>query len=326
VANKKVELQLHWSEYLNGDWSTRESGGYSPVISQPVPASFDPKRVFIHVSKEYDAGVELGVFIHLGGPSDAAINRAFYLAGRNSAVQPKDYGTKPKNPFSAQEEIANRYSGSGDLTVSFQERITTEPGRTPAAAPKSILQQGSSYTLLPCNNELMPLGVSDDAIRNASDPAAVTAALKSGLGEIATLIKPVFYQDNLHTFFVEPDVAERTIEEWQEWVTKTPQPEPGWRIPGDIVVTPDIPRKWPIPDPGPLHPSIDPGSVINPASGRDWLNQSRLSDEVRSRPDRSDGPTRYRNRDCDRPSGEPRTSPYQPWQRSGRWQHRHCPR
>ena len=32
-------------------------------------------------------------------------------------------------------------------------------------------------------------------------------------------MKPVFYQDNAHTLFVEPNVTERTIEEWQEWVT-----------------------------------------------------------------------------------------------------------
>ena len=65
-------------------------------------------------------------------------------------------------------------------------------------------------------------------------------------------MKPVFYQDNAHTFFVEPSVTERTIEEWQEWVTRTPQPEPGWQKPDwwkDIVVVPEMPRKWPIPDP-----------------------------------------------------------------------------
>jgi hypothetical protein len=40
-------------------------------------------------------------------------------------------------------------------------------------------------------------------------------------------MKPVFYQDNAHTLFIEPNVEERTVEDWKEWVTRTPQSEPG---------------------------------------------------------------------------------------------------
>jgi len=270
VANKQVDVQLHWSEYLKGEWSTRESGGFSPLIYETVGASFKPSDVFIHVSKDYDPadGAELGVFIHMSDP----IDRAFYLAGRNSAPERGSYADKPANPFSsANSEIANRYSGSGAFTVSFQERITTEWGKTPPKANPSILQQGGSYTLLPCNNNLTALGVSEEAFQGAANPDAVKAAIKSGLGEIASLMKPAFYQDNRHTLFIEPNVSERTIEEWQEWVTQTPQPEPGWREPDwwkEIVVIPDIPRMWPIPDPGdPWRLPID----INPIPDRDWL-------------------------------------------------------
>jgi hypothetical protein len=275
-AKKQVDLQLHWSEYLHGEWSTRESGGFSPVISQIVPTSFTPSSVFIHVSKGYDPdGAELGVFVHMGGAPDGKINRAFYLAGRNSAVESKDYGDKPNNPFdSANAEIANRYSGSGALKVSFRERITTEPEKTAPPANLTILQAGDGYTLLPCNNNLTAVGVSEEAYQNAWDPAAVRAAIVSGLGEISSLIKPVFYQDNRHTFFVEPDLAERTIEEWQEWITSTPAFEParqrpdGWK---EIVVVQEIPKGWPIPDPGGDPWPIDPGSLVNPERDRDWL-------------------------------------------------------
>lgn len=146
---------------------------------------------------------------------------------------------------SANVPLANRYSGSGEFIVSFQERVTTEPGKTPPKANPSILQQGGGYTLLPCDNNLTALDVS----------------------EIAALMKPVFYQDNAHTLFVEPSVTERTIEEWQDWITRTPQPEPGWRDPDwwkEIVVIPD-PR-----DPrGGFR--IDPGSLINPIPDSDWL-------------------------------------------------------
>ncbi|WP_337287743.1 neuraminidase-like domain-containing protein [Candidatus Methylomirabilis sp.] len=286
VAEKKVEVQLHWSEYLQGEWSTRESGGFSPLsgwdfldpgLSTTMPATFKPSDVFIHVSKEYDPAddAELGVFINMmGGASDST----FYLTGCNSApeLKLKLSWSKLKNPFSANTEIVTRYSGSGALKVSYDApQITTEPGKTPPKANLSILQQGSGYSLLPCNNNLSTLGVSEDAYRNAADPAAVKAAIESGLAEIASLIKPVFYQDNRHTLFVEPNVTERTIKEWQDWVTRTPQPEPGRREPDwwkKIVVIPETSRRWPIPDPGdPWRLSIHSGSLINPIPDRDWL-------------------------------------------------------
>jgi hypothetical protein len=274
VAKKQVDVQLHWSEYLQGEWTTRESGGFA-TISKIVNNSFNPITVFVHVSKAFDAetGEESGVYIHLGG----AINQAFHLAGRNSAPEQASYAAKPDNPYnSANTELANRYSGSGGLKVSFQERITTEPGKTPPKANPSILQQGGAYTLLPCDNNLTALGVSEDAYLTAANPAAVKAAIERGVGGIASLMRPVFYQDNAHTLFVEPSVTERTIEEWQDWVTRTPQPEPGWRDPDwwkEIVVIPEMPKKWPIPDhrdPRGGFP-IDAGSLINPKPDFDWL-------------------------------------------------------
>lgn len=274
IAKKQVDVQLHWSEYLRGEWTTPESGDFS-TISKTVKNPFHPKTVFVHVSKAFDVetGEERGVYVHLGG----AINQAFYLAGRNSAPEQAGYSAKPDNPYnSANTGLANRYSGSGELKVSFQERITTEPGKTPPKANPSILQQGGEYTLLPCDNNLTALGVSEDAYLNAANPTALKAAIELGVGEIASLMKPVFYQDNAHTLFVEPSVTERTIEEWQDWVTRTPQPEPGWRLPDwwkELVVIPEIPKKWPIPDPrGPRGGfPIDPGSLVNPIPGFDWL-------------------------------------------------------
>ena len=319
AVKRDVEAQLHWSEYVNGEWTTRESGEFSapsPVVATGL-ATFDPKSVFVHVTKEpYEGDEERGVYVHLHqtyssaaanagpyqvleaikmlvgvGPSQAhggigkffglatpatPFNQAFYLAGRNSAPESGPYASKPANPFnSANTTVATRYRGSGSLKVSFKEQITTEPGKSPPLANPDILKKSGSYTLLPCNNHLTALGVSADAYRGAADPDAVEAAIRNSLGEIATLMKPVFYQDNRHTFFVEPDVTERTIEEWQEWVTRTPATEPGWREPDwwkEIVVIPEIPRKWPIPVPDdPWRSPIHPGSLINPVPDRDWL-------------------------------------------------------
>jgi hypothetical protein len=84
-----------------------------------------------------------------------------------------------------------------------------------------------------------------------------------GTADIASLMKPWFYQDNAHTLLVQPTVAERTIEEWQEWVTQTPQPDSETQRPQwwkDIVVTPQVP--------------LANGAVLVGPS-RDWLANSR---------------------------------------------------
>lgn len=274
AVQKELEVQLHWSTYLEGNWSTRESGGVSNLLKGSIDDAFNPTSMFIHVTKEpYENGEERGVYIHLSDP----IDQAFYLAGRNSTPEKDHYSSAPANPYSsANDPRANRYAGSGDLKVSFQARITTEPGKTSPKANPSILQGGDSYIVLPCDNNLTALGGSEEAFQGAANPEAVKAAIESGLGEIASLTKPMFYQDNRHTLFVEPEVTERTIEEWQEWVTRTPQPESDWRNPHwweKVVVIPEIPRKRPFPelkDPR-LGFEIDQGSLINPRPDRDWL-------------------------------------------------------
>jgi hypothetical protein len=91
-----------------------------------------------------------------------------------------------------------------------------------------------------------------------------------GSTEIATLVKPLFYQDHQHTLFIEPTVTETTITEWQNWVEPAFK-EPEWEWP---VVIPDIPR-W-IPekvDPGdPVREiTIDDNSIIKTGFGRDWV-------------------------------------------------------
>ncbi len=271
VANKKVEVQLHWSEYLQGEWSSRESGGFSAVLSQTVSMSFKTSSVFVHVTKSYEAGEERGVYVTLGG----AIKQAFYLAGRNSVPEKASYTSKPANLYNANGVHATRYRGENSLTVTFKQRITTEGHQTQEVNnPLTILQEGNPYTLLPSNNDIT-LGGLDSGSLHADRPEAVADAIEAGLPEIASLIKPIFYQNNTDTLFVEPNVTERTIEEWEEWITRTPQPELGWRIPEkwpDVVVIPGTPWKPPFPDPGdPWRVPIDPGSLINPRPGFDWL-------------------------------------------------------
>ncbi|HKV07042.1 MAG TPA: neuraminidase-like domain-containing protein, partial [Thermoanaerobaculia bacterium] len=271
AATKQVDVQLHWSERLEGEWSTRQSGGYLPAMEAVfyvdldgtlraaltavplnVSVHFNPRSAFVHVVKEpYENGEERGVFIHLSG----GVNQSFYLAGRNSGPALAGYASAPANPYSSNTMLANRYSGSGALTVTFKRRISTEDGKPPVntvETPK-ILEKGGGYTLLPCDNDIT-----------------------LGSPEIASLVKPLFYQDDAHTLFLEPNLTERTIEKWEEWVTHTPQ-EPVWQIPDwdkEIFVVPQVPLgKWP--GPGPEDPDwgtfFDPGSLLGGSPGRDWV-------------------------------------------------------
>jgi hypothetical protein len=272
-GSRTIEAQLHWSEYLEGIWSSRESAGFdgpSPVAII-VTSAFDKKSVFIHVAKEYDIdGEELGVFVHLGGP----FTESFYLASRNSAPERARYEHPPANPFGGAGET-NRYAGDGALTVSYQESITTEPGKTPPKTTPKILLKGSRYKLLPCNNERRKLSVSDETVETAEKPDAVKAAIESGLAELASLSNPVFYQDIHHTLFVQPKVSERTIEEWEEWVTPTPQPETDWSKSDwwkTLPLKAAIPQLPSIPEPQPKW-SLESirESLVNFGGNDDWL-------------------------------------------------------
>jgi hypothetical protein len=244
----EMEAQLHWSEYLEGEWHTPESGELNPPESQKLRASSaDPRTVFIYVSKEpYEDGEERGVFINLSWP----FGQAFYLAGRNSVPERRLLNPPPADPYSAWGPNAARYSGSGKLDVSFYWRVTTGPGTSDwEYETQSILREGRSYTLLPCDND-------------------ITLASH----EIAMLVKPGFYQDNENTLFMEPTVIERTIDEWRGWVGPT-RKEPGLRWP-IVVLIPDVAVKdfFPV-DPGDQfeRPEFNENSLLQPREERDWL-------------------------------------------------------
>lgn len=321
----KVEAHLHWSEYVGGEWTTRQSSDFtapSPLYVrlgdkgglmelEPVkhlvkqsglgigavlnsgivsgvtqgfkvnggnsPPAFRGSDVFIHVAKEpYENGEERGVYIHLGLP----FSQAFYLAGRNSTPEYATFQAGPANPYSISSAPATRYRGGGPLTVKFAQKIKTQigGGREITSNPQTILQQGYTFTLLPADNNIT-LGPPDPATLEAGNAAAVAAAIQSGLAEITSLMKPVFYQDNAHTLFVEPTVAEQTTEQ-TEWVPQTPLPEPTpppWLIKPDLFekyVSPAYVLPWDLPE-DPRQIAINPAeSLINVANGVDWVTNA----------------------------------------------------
>lgn len=251
----EVQVQLHWSEYFQGQWSTRESSGSDNPLSVTVGNSFDSRNVFIHVTKEYDNEEESVVKINLL----SKINGAFHVVSKNSPPEPKLNNDSWGSLFTVLAIIspyiipsvglqATHVTGSGSLSVNFREKITTQDEKPPeeSRADKAILQQGNEFSLLRCSN----------LIDYYPD-------------EFKPIVSPIFYQDGLHNFFIEPSLTETTIDRWEEWIITTPPPvfelDDDWWKSIPIVPIVPIPKQ-----PVPIAP-IDPRARFGIQPKGDWL-------------------------------------------------------
>jgi hypothetical protein len=248
AVRKSVEIQLNWSEYFQGEWSIRASGGFGdPTRRLDLPSwvepGFDRRKVFIHVSKEVEDGEERAVLIHL----DAPISKAFRVVSKNDRPRIEQVGSALAVPYPHGAARATLSTSSGGLSVTFAEQIKTEEGKAPVVteATKTVLRKGlGTFSLLVSGNP-------------RTQPTA----------EIGPLVGPFFYQDNGHTFFVEPTLTETTLQEWEEWVIPPRRSE----IPLDawwqkLPVVAAIPRR-PLTPPTP----IDPGARFQMLTEQDWL-------------------------------------------------------
>ncbi|MCU0543437.1 MAG: neuraminidase-like domain-containing protein [Oscillatoriaceae cyanobacterium Prado104] len=267
ALQRKVEVQLNWSEYYQGKWTTRESGGFGNPLEVLVDMNFDSHQVLIHIIKENKEGEEGAVIINLSGDNfynlvavgegfGAVVNEtAFRVVSKNGLSEIYPTAFPQAMPYSKNGINATQYKASGSLQVSFVERIETVNGGTPTPTntTKNILQQGGNFSLL------MP-----------SNPSMQWTA------EIAALVSPFFYQDNLHTFFVEPTLTETTIERYQEWIVPKPKPtkKPNeWSA--EIPIEHSVARpRLPIPDP------IDPLAKFAIDSQKDWVTNARTVIQV----------------------------------------------
>jgi hypothetical protein len=124
----------------------------------------------------------------------------------------------------------------------------------------------NSYALLPCANPIVP-----SPFLNPSEP---------DYQEAGSLVAPFFFKDttdpstsNELTFFVQPSLTEKTIQEWVWWAVAPAGPAANWLAPSlidQIHVLAQAPAAGPVPvAPG------DPASSIYPV--RDltgWLTSS----------------------------------------------------
>ena len=216
-------------------------------------------KVFIHVTKELTGdGEEGAVLIHLGAP----IGQSFRIVSRNSRPESAGLLAAPTIPYTAPTVLANRRGGTGSLKVSYDQTIVTENGKRTKVVPfaGNIVQGAGRFTLLACAN-----------------------ALTIGGPEVAPLVAPVFFHDEAAalTFFVEPAFHEKTIEEWHEYVARTPEPEVEWDQPDwwkDLPLGPSFP-KYKLPklvdqqDPLWRNP-IDPRAKFGLDDQVDWMTHA----------------------------------------------------
>lgn len=200
-VRRRIEVGLHWTEYVAGEWSAATASGFGRVGGFNINSPFDPGAVFVHSSNVYDAqGEEAGVQIHLTG---AAIS-TFLLRGRNSPVESGFAVPPPAVPFGGTSARVNHYEGTKSFSVMFNQRLTATDGGAAVASPLTLTVLGSidRFSLLPTSN-----------------------AVTLGGSEIGALISPFFLSDAKRTFFVEPSVVETTTETFESYLVTDAGPE-----------------------------------------------------------------------------------------------------
>ena len=204
-TRKVVEVNLNWCEYFQGQWTARELGGFADAIHEPIPADFNKSQVFIHVSKDYaDDGAEFALNIHLEFDRG---NRAFKLLGKCSPPHSCRGMLSSEPPYSYDSKQVTEHLGSGALCVSFADSVIVEYrdgepylSRIPDITPKTILGDSiDAFSLLLERNS-------------------------SGLAN--PLEEAFFYQNDHHTFFVEPAFTETLLDPSDVWAVAPLTPNP----------------------------------------------------------------------------------------------------
>jgi len=212
----QIDVQLHWSEYYQGEWTNAKATAYGEPISVGVGTAFNSSFVFIYATKEYDTenGEERAVRINLGGPSfGTPINQAIRIVSKNSAPEKGTIELLLTDAYRSDSRYLDRryshhYGNGSSLEVNFRHRITQE-----------------------VSNELRPI-ITEDVTKPIMHPGGffklVLCVAPSTINEydIAGLVDPFFYQDNQYSFLIEPKLQERTFEKWEDWVDPTPDPPP----------------------------------------------------------------------------------------------------
>jgi hypothetical protein len=302
---KQVQIQLHWSEYVQGKWTNRISTDVNKSVPVNVLDDFDPRNVHIHVSKETDSsGNEGAVKIHadfpelgflyslfnqeaqgfLGNPvvyetflglaaSYAPFaSRSFRVTSKNCDpdLSAQYWEAAPPQPYDTTGVDATFYTGNSNLSSSFQTKILAGGSSTPAS--EKILNAVNNFELLTCANPVAPPFLKVEPLYQ----------------EAGGLVSPFFFKDTTNpgagsqsaflderTFFVQPNLTETTVDEWQFWALGPATPTVNWAnstILNSINVVAQVPTAGvPINPPDPVY------SVYAMQNLTDWATSPTIA-------------------------------------------------
>ncbi|GAB3918324.1 neuraminidase-like domain-containing protein [Larkinella terrae] len=259
AGTRCLDFQLNWSEYFQGEWTVRESGGFGNLVYYTPP--FNPSQLFVTVSTfpDADGGTDGRIQLVLHGIN--SYPPTFNVVSKNSRPQKSEtMAAPPRSVYSNQSRFFNTFKGTGPLSVTFVQQVVTTDGNRVASqpAPQTILSKtGGPYVVLPGSNQMK--------LPNA---------------EFAPLISPVFYADDLYTFFVEPSLTETTVDKWEGYTITRPSQKSKWAdyVLNPPALSPTIPPKYQqealrLPDASPHFDVVDSGALHQLKPNVDALTQ-----------------------------------------------------
>lgn len=308
-AQKQVQIQLHWSEYVQGKWTNRISTDVVKSASIDVEDNFDPSQVHPHVTKETDSnGNEGALLVHLDFPLESMgyagggleydgsggrlmekvvsssttrdVSTTFRITSKNCApdLSGAYWAPAPACPYNYNDTgvDATFYTSSSNLSVSFQSNI--QANGTGTTEPENILDSTQNFEILRCSNPLAP------PFSLAADPLPSNA---QEYWDAGNLVSPFFYKDTKNqgaagqqifqderTFFVQPSLTE-TITEWDGWAIGPLKPSPIWTNPNLLKSIPVV-AQVPLAS-VPLNPG-DPVHSIYPMHNlTDWVTNPAVT-------------------------------------------------
>ena len=189
-----IDVHLHWAEYYQGEWTDPASSALGDVMTTTgVDPAWSPDWERVHVTHDGDA-----LLVHLNvaywnAAGRTGIDKSFRLRSRSSPPAVDTAVDPPDVPYWTTLFDHGVERGRLPLSVLYVDRVTVTDENLAIA---QVLGDGDDYELRVADHPL-----------TTTDP------------DIASLVSPFFYQDDQHTFHVEPALTEKSVAEWDGWVT-----------------------------------------------------------------------------------------------------------
>jgi len=262
-----LQIQLHWSEYLDEKWSPRLSTDATRHEPIHIFDGFNPRtNIFIHVHKEWDTdgnegAVLVDLYLNLGGGNDY---KSFRITSKNCEPGFGLWGMGDSGtPYGAYGIDASVRDGENTLQAFYETHIQSSGAST--FTTETILQSAGSYGIVRCANPVSPPFIPP------GEPA---------YEEAGRLVSPFFFKDRRRltastgaffdemTFFVQPTLTEKTISEWNYYAVASASPATAF----DATVLDKMHLVAQVPYALPHPPDPDPELSIYAIEQRhDWL-------------------------------------------------------